>query len=73
MTLTSSGAALNPDMFAKVLRDLVRLSPNARRLDVEAAVWRSIKRHTNGLTAEEIADLTWRVLRNLAGVKGNAA
>lgn len=69
----SPNADIDRDVFEKVLRDLARLAPGARRLDVEAAVWRSVTRHTRALTADEIAEVTWRIIRRLAGPTRNAA
>jgi hypothetical protein len=53
-------------IFAKILRDLARLPRTARRLDIEATVWRSVARHARTLSAEQIAEVTWRILRSLA-------
>ena len=73
VTRLSPNADIDRDVFEKVLRDLARLAPGARRLDVEAAVWRSVTRHTRALTAAEIAEVTWRIIRRLAGPTRNAA
>ncbi len=64
---------IDRDIFEKVLCDLARLRPQARRLDVEAAVWRSVTRHTRALSADEIAEVTWRILRRLGGATKTAA
>ena len=64
---------IDRDIFEKVLRDLARLRPQARRLDVEAAVWRSVTRHTRALSADEIAEVTWRILRRLGAATKTAA
>ncbi len=53
--------------MAKVLRDLARLPPKARRIDVEVAIWRSVTRHASTLTTEQIVEVTWQLLRELAG------
>ncbi len=73
VTRLSPNADIDRDVFQKVLRDLARLRPEARRLDVEAAVWRSVARHTRALTADEIAEVTWRILRRLAKPAKDAA
>ena len=57
---------IDREIAAKVLRDLVHLRPNARRLDVEAAVWRSVARHARALTSEQIAEVTWLLLKRVA-------
>lgn len=64
-----SGRVLDPTLHGKVLRDLGRLPANARRIHVEAAVWRSVTRHAGALSAEEAAEVTWQVLRDLVGGK----
>lgn len=58
--------AIDREIAAKVLRDLARLRPDARRLDVEAAVWRSVARHARALTSEQIAEVTWLLLKRVA-------
>ena len=73
MQSNASGRVLDRALFAKVLRDLGRLPANARRIHVEAAVWRSVTRHAGALSAEETAEVTWQVLRDLAGGGKKAA
>ena len=73
VTRLSPNADIDRDVFEKVLRDLTRLSPQAHRLDVEAAVWRSVTCHTRALTADEVAEGTWRILRRLARPAKDAA
>jgi len=73
MQSNASGAALDRALLARVLRDLGRLPATARRFDVEAAIWRSVTRHAGVLSAEETAEVTWRILRNLAGGGKKAA
>ncbi len=69
MQSTPLGPSLGRGILAKLLRDLVRLPPNARRIDVEAAVWRSVTRHAGVLTAEQTAEVTWRIIEDLGGGK----
>lgn len=57
---------IDREIAAKVLRDLGRLGPGARRLDIEAAVWRSVARHARALSSEQIADVTWLILNHAA-------
>lgn len=73
MQSTVSGPTLAPGLLAKVLRGLARLPTDARRIDVEAAVWRSVTRHAGALSAEQTAEVTWRILRDLAGSGKKAA
>jgi hypothetical protein len=63
--LTPQHPVINREIFAKVLRDLTRLPPDASRLDVEAAAWRSVARHARGMTSEGIAEVSWRIVRGL--------
>jgi len=60
-------------VFHRVVRDLARLPRNARRIDVEAAVWRSVARHASAAGAAEIAEITWRLLRRLGESRQGAA
>ena len=59
-------------LIGKVVRDLMRLPANAGRFEVQAAVWRSVTRHTRGADGERIAEITWQVLRGIA-LRGKAA
>ena len=54
------------EILTKVLADLSRLPPKARRLDIEAAIWRSVARHARNLSADQVAEATWEILRRLA-------
>lgn len=67
------GPDLGRGILAKVLRDLARLPPNARRIDVEAAVWRSVTRHAGALSAEQTTEVTWQILKDLGGGGRKAA
>ena len=60
-------------VFHKVLADLAKLPRNARRLDVEASVWRSVGRHATAAKPEEIAEMTWQLLRRLSEDRQTAA
>lgn len=57
---------IDREIAAKVLRDLAHLRQNARRLDVEAAIWRLVARHARALTSEQIAEVTWLLLNRVA-------
>jgi hypothetical protein len=65
-------SALSRDLFDKVLRDLARLPPKARAFDVQVAIWHSVTRHARAASAEQIAEITWQVLRSVSAAR-NAA
>jgi len=66
VNLAPQRPAIGRDLFAKVLRDLAGLSPDASRLEVEAAVWRSVARHARGMASGEIAEVSWHIVDGLA-------
>jgi hypothetical protein len=60
-------------VFARVINDLAKLPRNARKLHVEACVWRSVAGYAPAAGAEEIAQMTWLMLRRLAEDRQSAA
>jgi hypothetical protein len=65
--------ALWQGVFHKVMADLAKLPRNARRIDVEVSVWRSVGRHATAARSEEIAEMTWQLLRRLSEDRQTAA
>ena len=63
--LTETKAPTWQGVFNRVVRDLAKLPRNARRIDIEATVWRSVACHASAAGSEEIAQVTWRLLRRL--------
>jgi hypothetical protein len=60
-------------VFNKVISDLAKLPRDARRIDIEVSVWRSVGRHATAAGSEEIAEITWRLLRRLSEERQSAA